>query len=203
MSSSWLSGILHCKALSFLFLCVLLFAKELTGRFQERAPTTNGGHMLQLTSPAFQADGNIPTRFTCQGSDISPALAWRDAPSGTKTFALVVHDPDAPRAGGFTHWVVYDIPATTNHILENAPKQQVLAGGGGAQGQNDFGKIGYAGPCPPSGTHRYFFRLYALDAELKLDSGATQKVLEKAMQGHIREQAEIMGKYKKSSERAA
>jgi len=158
--------------------------------------------MLQLTSPAFQADGNIPTRFTCQGSDISPALAWQDAPSGTKTFALVVHDPDAPRAGGFTHWLVYNIPATTNHILENAPQQQVLAGGG-TQGQNDFGKIGYAGPCPPSGTHRYFFRLYALDAELKLDSGATQKALEKAMQGHILEQAEIMGKYKKSSERAA
>ena len=158
--------------------------------------------MLQLTSPAFQAGGNIPARFTCQGSDISPALAWQDAPLGTKTFALVVQDPDALRAGGFTHWVVYNIPATTSHIAENAPKKPDLPGGG-TQGQNDSGNIGYAGPCPPSGTHRYFFRLYALDAELKLDSGATQKALEKAMQGHILAQTEIVGKYKKSSERAA
>ena len=202
MSSNWLSGISHRQALSFLFLCVLLFAREMTGQFQQRPPMTNGGQMLQLTSPAFQAGGNIPARFTCQGSDISPALAWQDAPSGTKTFALVMHDPDAPRAGGFTHWVVYNIPATTSHIAENAPKKPDLPGGG-TQGQNDSGKIGYAGPCPPSGTHRYFFRLYALDAELKLDSGATQKALEKAMQGHILAQTEIVGKYKKSSERAA
>jgi len=158
--------------------------------------------MLQLTSPAFQAGGNIPTRFTCQGSDISPALAWQGAPSGRRIFALMVHDPDAPRTGGFTHWVVYDIPATTSHIAENATPKADLPGGG-TQGQNDSGKIGYAGPCPPSGTHRYFFRLYALDAELKLDSGATQEALEKAMQGHILDQAEIIGKYKKSSERAA
>ena len=157
---------------------------------------------MQLTTSAFQPGGNIPKQFTCEGSDISPELAWQGAPSGTKTFALIVHDPDAPMAGGFYHWGVYNIPATTNRIPENAPKQSELPGGG-KQGLNDVGKTGYLGPCPPSGNHRYLFRLYALDAELKLKPDATAKDVEKAIQGHILAQAELMGKYQKSSKGAA
>jgi len=157
---------------------------------------------MQLTSSAFQSGGNIPKQFTCEGNDTSPQLAWSDVPSGTKSLALIVHDPDAPRAGGFYHWVAYNIPATSSGIQENAQKQSELRGGG-TQGRNDFGNSGYGGPCPPSGTHRYFFRLYALDTDLKMNSGATAKDVEKAMQGHILGQAELMGKYQKSSQRAA
>ena len=157
--------------------------------------------MFQLTSPAFQANGNIPTRFTCHGSDVSPELSWRNAPPGTKSFALIVHDPDAPKAGGWTHWVVFNIPASIDRLPEGAPKQGEIPGGG-IQGQSDFGKPGYGGPCPPSGTHRYFFRLYALDTELKLDPHAKKKDLESAMQGHVLGQAELMGKYSKSMEKA-
>ena len=157
---------------------------------------------MQLTSSAFQPGANIPKQFTCEGNDTSPQLAWSDVPSGTKSLALIVHDPDAPRAGGFYHWVVYNIPASANGIPENTPKQSELSGGG-TQGRNDFGKSGYGGPCPPSGTHRYFFRLYALDTDLKLNSGATAKDVVKAIQGHILGQAELMGKYQKSSQRAA
>jgi len=157
---------------------------------------------MQLTSSAFQPGGNIPKQFTCEGSDISPEVTWNDAPSRVKTFALIVHDPDAPRAGGFYHWVTYNIPATVARISENALKEPELPGGG-TQGRNDFGNIGYGGPCPPSGSHRYFFRLYALDTELKLNQGATAKEVSKAIEGHILAQAELMGKYQKSSHRAA
>src|SRR5215468_1530796 len=118
-------------------------------------PTTKGGSMLQLTSSSFSSGGSIPRQFTCEGEDISPELSWKNAPSGTKTFALIVHDPDAPRAGGFTHWVVYNIPASATHIAQSAAKSEKLPDGG-IQGKNDFGQIGYKGPCPPSGTHRYY-----------------------------------------------
>ena len=157
---------------------------------------------MKLTSSAFQPGGNIPKQYTCEGNDISPELTWSGIASEAKTFALIVHDPDAPRAGGWYHWVAYNIPRTVSSIPENAQKQQDLPGGG-TQGRNDFGKIGYGGPCPPSGTHRYFFRFYALDSELKLSSGATAQDVEKAMEGHILAQAELMGKYQKSGQRAA
>ena len=160
-------------------------------------PSKKGGHMLQLTSSSFQPEGNIPRQFTCEGEDISPDLTWKNAPSGTKSFALIVHDPDAPRAGGFTHWVVYNISAKVTHIPQAAPKGEKLPGGG-IQGKNDFGQTGYLGPCPPSGTHRYYFYLYALDTELKLPSGATKDDVEKAIKGHVLEKAELMGKYKKT-----
>ncbi|HEX7285458.1 MAG TPA: YbhB/YbcL family Raf kinase inhibitor-like protein [Candidatus Angelobacter sp.] len=158
--------------------------------------------MLQLKSSAFQAEGNIPSRFTCEGSDTSPELAWSGVPEGTKTFALIVHDPDAPRAGGWTHWVIFNIPVTVNHIAENAPKDARLPGGG-VQGLNDGGRQGYMGPCPPSGTHRYYFRLFALDTNLGLQETAKKADLEKAMQGHVVAQAELMGRYKKGSSKAA
>lgn len=158
--------------------------------------------MFQLKSSAFQPEGNIPPRFTCEGNDASPELTWTGAPAGTKTFALIVHDPDAPRSGGWTHWVVFNIPASATHIAENSPKHGQLPGGG-LQGLNDGGRQGYMGPCPPSGTHRYYFRLFALTTTLALPETAKKADLEKAMQGHIVGQTELMGKYKKGSSKAA
>ena len=158
--------------------------------------------MFQIKSSAFNAEGNIPSKFTCQGADISPALEWNGAPEGTKAFALVVHDPDAPRSGGFTHWVAYDIPPEAKNLPENVAKDGSLPGGG-TQGKNDFGKTGYNGPCPPSGTHRYYFRVYALDRTLNLHPGATKEEVEKAIRGHVLAEAELMGKYSKASGRAA
>lgn len=153
--------------------------------------------MLQLASSAFSPEGDIPRQFTCQGEDISPELTWKNAPKHTKTFALIVHDPDAPRAGGFTHWVAYNIPAKENHLPQATPKGEKFPGGG-LQGKNDFGQLGYRGPCPPSGTHRYYFYLYALDAELNLQTGASKDELESAIKGHVIEKTELMGKYKKN-----
>lgn len=158
--------------------------------------------MLQLTSSGFQNNGDIPARFTCEGDDTSPELNWTSAPGGAKSFALIVHDPDAPRAGGFTHWVVFNIPANINHIPENTPRGEKLSQGG-IQGKNDSGRNGYMGPCPPSGTHRYFFRLYALDNVLDLGTSIGKTELEAAMKGHIIAEAELMGTYKKGARKAA
>ncbi len=157
---------------------------------------------MQLTSSAFQHEGKIPAKFTCDGDNESPEFSWGDAPAETKSFALIIHDPDAPKPGGFTHWVLYDIPASNGAIMPNVPKEERVAGTG-VQGKNDARKTGYMGPCPPSGTHRYFVRLYALDKELKLNPGATREQLEQAIQGHVIEEAELMGTYARSSERAA
>ena len=149
---------------------------------------------MQLKSSAFRAGGTIPARYTCEGEDISPELSWTDIPAGTKSLALILHDPDAPREGGFTHWVVYDIDPSLRQIDENTPKQDKFTGIG-MQGRNDSGKIGYMGPCPPSGTHRYVARLFALDTELNLRPGASHHEVESAMQGHILEKAALMGTY--------
>ena len=113
-----------------------------------------------------------------------------------------MHDPDAPIEGGYTHWLVYNIPANVNHLPENVPNQDALPGGG-MQGKNDSGKYGYTGPCPPSGTHRYYFRLYALDRELGSAAGGTKAALEKAMEGHVLAKAELLGRYKRNTNKAA
>src|ERR1017187_4291740 len=139
---------------------------------------------LQLTSPAFQPDGDIPKKFTCTAEDVSPALSWPDAPAGTQAFALIADDPDAP-AGTWVHWVIYDLPSSARGLPEGVPKQEIVQGGG-YQGRNDFGRIGYGGPCPPPGSpHRYFFKLYALSAKTGLKSGATKADLLRAMEGKI------------------
>jgi Raf kinase inhibitor-like YbhB/YbcL family protein len=149
---------------------------------------------LQLKSPDFAAGEKIPKQFTCEGADISPALAWNDPPSGTKSFALIVDDPDAP-VGDWVHWVLYNLPPNLRSLPQNLPKTEQSADGS-RQGLNDFKKIGYGGPCPPAGKpHRYFFRLYALDTKLNLNSTASKKELESAMQGHILAQGEYMGRY--------
>lgn len=151
---------------------------------------------FKLTSGAFEEGGRIPTRFTCDGPDVSPALAWSDAPADTKALALICDDPDAPR-GTWVHWVLYDVPVGITTLPEGVPAEEVLPDLGRAkQGRNDFGRIGYGGPCPPPGKpHRYFFKLYALDAALRLEAGATKADVERAMQGHVLGNAQLMGTY--------
>ena len=151
---------------------------------------------LKLTSTAFQPGSTIPKKFTCDGPDVSPALAWTEAPAGTASFALIMDDPDAP-VGTWVHWVLYDLPANTRELDEGVLKQEELPNGA-RQGRNDFRKIGYGGPCPPPGpAHRYYFKLYALDSKTNLKPGATKADLEKAMKGHILAQAEWMGRYQR------
>ena len=148
---------------------------------------------MKLTSSAFKTGGMIPRQYTCDGQDISPPLNWSDVPSGAKSLALIADDPDAPM-GTWVHWVAWNIPVAAQALEENVPKRDVLPNGV-KQGTSDFRRVGYGGPCPPSGTHRYFFRLYAVDTTFNLPSSTTKKDLEKAMQSHILEQAEVMGKY--------
>jgi Raf kinase inhibitor-like YbhB/YbcL family protein len=142
---------------------------------------------MKITSSAFQEGGNIPSKFTCDGSDTSPPLQITGIPSEAKSLALITDDPDAP-SGLFTHWLVWNIPPQTNSIAEgSAPK--------GVHGTNDFGKSGYRGPCPPPGTHRYSFKIFALDRELDLGSGAKRSQVEAAMKGHVIAQGELVGRY--------
>lgn len=150
---------------------------------------------MELTSAAFKPGEMIPAKYTCDGPDVSPSLTWSDPPAGTKSLALISDDPDAP-VGTWVHWVVWNIPATGHSLEENLPKKESLPNGT-KQGTTDFRRIGYGGPCPPSGTHRYFFKLYALDTTLNLAASTTKKDLEKAIQGHILAQAELMGKYRR------
>ena len=150
---------------------------------------------FQLTSE-FSSGGAIPSKFTCDGSDVSPALEWTEPPSGTKALALIVDDPDAP-GGTFVHWVLFDLPPNVRSLAGGVSKEREFSNAA-RQGENDFGKIGYNGPCPPRGRpHRYFFKLYALDAKTKLKAGAGKADLERAMKGHVLAHAEVMGKYKR------
>ncbi len=149
---------------------------------------------IKLTSPDFPAGGKIPKELTCDGADRSPQLSWTPPPSGTESFALIADDPDAS-VMIWVHWVIYDLPASATSLPRGAQKTEHLADGS-KQGRNDFKRIGYGGPCPPAGKpHRYFFKLYALDKKLGLASGATKQEVERAMQGHIVAQAELMGIY--------
>jgi Raf kinase inhibitor-like YbhB/YbcL family protein len=149
---------------------------------------------LQLTSQAFHDGQPIPKKYTCAGQDVSPELAWSGAPSETKALALIVDDPDAP-AGVWVHWVLYDLPSDARELPEGMPKDRELRNGA-RQGKNDFGKIGYGGPCPPGGpAHRYFFKLYALREKTGLSAGATKADLERAMKAKIIEHATLTGKF--------
>lgn len=148
---------------------------------------------FSFSSPAFGHGQPIPAVYTCKGRDISPPLTWSDLPQGTKSLALIMDDPDAPM-GTWVHWVIYNIPPTRTGLEEAIPSEERLADGS-LQGKNSWRRIGYGGPCPPSGTHRYYFRLYALDSMLSLAPGATKEQLLQAMQGHILAQAEWMGTF--------
>ncbi|MFZ1040040.1 MAG: YbhB/YbcL family Raf kinase inhibitor-like protein [Anaerolineales bacterium] len=146
---------------------------------------------LSVTSPAFKSGSPIPAVYTCKGDNTSPALSWTDPPSNTKSFALTMDDPDAP-GGIWVHWVIYNIPASARGLQVAAPAKAQLTDDS-LNGVNSWGKLGYGGPCPPSGTHRYFFKLYALDTLLDLASGANKQQVLSAMQNHILAQGELMG----------
>ncbi len=151
---------------------------------------------LSLKSPAFSEGGDIPQKHTCDAVDASPALNWNEPPAGTKSFSLIMDDPDAP-AGTWVHWVLYNVPATNRALPEAVPKDQQLKDSS-HQGQNSFKRVGYDGPCPPRGpAHRYYFKLYALDTNLSLSAGAGKADLEKAMAGHVLAQGQLMGRYKR------
>jgi Raf kinase inhibitor-like YbhB/YbcL family protein len=148
---------------------------------------------LRVRSAVFDQGGMIPTRYTCDGVDVSPPLAWGGVPEGTKSVALICDDPDAP-GGTWVHWVLFNLSADTDALAESVPTRQNLDNGA-RQGKNDFGKWGYGGPCPPKGTHRYYFKVYALDRMLNLDADTKKAHLVKAMEGHILAEGEIMGRY--------
>ena len=155
--------------------------------------------MMTLTSPSFENQKEIPRKYTCDGEDVSPALAWSNVPEGTKSFALIVDDPDAPDPANpkmtWVHWVLYNIPATI-HSLAEAVKEKDLPKGT-LQGLNDWKKTGFGGPCPPMGKHRYFHKLYALDIVLPNLKQPTKAALEKAMEGRILFKAELVGLYQR------
>jgi len=151
---------------------------------------------MELKSSAFSPNGEIPKKHTCQAEDASPMLFWSNVPAGAKSLALICDDPDAP-VGTWVHWVIYDIPASLHGLPENVPKKETVLEGA-AQGANDFGRIGYGGPCPPPGSfHRYFFKLYALDKTLGLQAGASKAEVLRAMEGRVLAQAELVGRFRR------
>ncbi len=151
---------------------------------------------FELQSPAFTNDGEIPRQYTCDGTDVSPPLAWQNPPSGTRSFTLIADDPDAP-VGTWVHWVIYNLPAEMRGLPEGVPSSETLPDGS-QQGINDFRKVGYGGPCPPRGpAHRYFFKLYALDSPTNLKPRATKQQLLDAMKGHILAEVQLMGRYRR------
>jgi Raf kinase inhibitor-like YbhB/YbcL family protein len=156
-----------------------------------------GGKIMIITSPAFTEGGMLPAKYTCDGQDISPPLEWKNVPAGTKSLAMIHDDPDAPM-GTWVHWVAYNISPNITMLDEDVKPEKVF-NNGMRQGNNDWPKIGYGGPCPPSGTHRYYFKLYALDTMLDLRPGATKAQVLQAMKGHILAEAQLMGKYRRQS----
>lgn len=150
--------------------------------------------LFAITSDAFEHESAIPVKYTCDGDDISPPLAWTDPPEGTQSFALIVDDPDAP-GGTWVHWVIFDLPADTRSLPEAVTGDGDLPGG--IQGMNSWPRAGYGGPCPPNGTHRYFFTLYAVDTQIALEPGATKADVLTAIEGHVLAEAGLMGTYER------
>lgn len=146
---------------------------------------------MKISSPAFQHHEVIPSKYTCDAENVSPELVFSEVPASAKSLALICHDPDAPKDGGWTHWIVINMGPDTSGIGENAKP------GSGLETKTDFGQPGYGGPCPPSGSHRYIFYLYALGKMLSLDTSATKSDVEEAMEGHIIETTVLMGKYQR------
>src|SRR5882724_7980046 len=191
------------KVLTFLLIVLPLAGCANRSQLVTQPPpantSTNNKAEIKLTSSAFSEGQPIPRAYTCDGVNISPPLEWSGVPKTARTIAIVCDDPDAPDApgGAWVHWVLYNLPADNIGMVENLPATESLKAGG-FQGKNDFDKIGYGGPCPPSGTaHRYFFKIYALDSELPLRAGATRAELMKAMEGHIVVQGQLMGTYRR------
>lgn len=155
-----------------------------------------GDKTMEIKSSAFENNGMIPSKYTCDGSDISPQLTWSGVPEGAKSLALISDDPDAPM-GTWVHWVAYNIPPNINELKEGFPTDKKLSDGT-LQGITDFKRIGYGGPCPPSGTHRYYFKLYALNKKVNLDAGATKKQLLDVIKDSVIAECQLVGKYKRS-----
>jgi len=183
------------KYVPFLFMALLAFVASGCEKTPPPVPPEKGAQEVtfELTSTAFAAGESIPIQYTCDGEDTSPPLQWSDPPQGTQSLSLIADDPDAP-VGTWVHWVLYDLPAGTRSLPEAVPPDADLPDGG-QHGQSSWRRLGYGGPCPPSGTHRYFFKLYALDTTLDLAAGANKKQVLQAMEGHILAQAELMGTY--------
>jgi Raf kinase inhibitor-like YbhB/YbcL family protein len=154
---------------------------------------TEGGKQMEITSQAFGQGEMIPPRYTCNGENVSPPIAWKGVPDGTRSITVICEDPDAPM-GIWVHWVYYDIPPQASPLPENIPAEERPAAGG-TQGITDFLTIGYGGPCPPSGTHRYFFRVFAVDTELNLPPGSTKEEVLSSMEGHLLGMGELMGRF--------
>jgi Raf kinase inhibitor-like YbhB/YbcL family protein len=179
-----------------LFILTMLFIL-LSSCSSTQTPTTEADMSLDLKSDAFMNGQSIPAKYSCIGKNVSPALTWSNPPAGAQSFALIVDDPDAP-AGTWVHWVLYNIPSDSRSLPENLPVTGKNVDPAALNfGKNSSGNARYDGPCPPSGTHRYYFKLYALDAAVNLLPGATKDDLLKAMQGHILAQGELMGTFSK------
>ncbi len=174
-----------------LFFVIFLFHCSKEGNSKDSGGTAMG--TIVVSSTAFQEGGMIPRKYTCDDRDYSPQIGWTGIPAGAKSIALICDDPDAP-AGTWVHWVVFNIPATVKELGEGVTALPA----GARQGINDFRKLPYGGPCPPGGTHRYFFKVYALDTLLTLKEGASKGELLRAMEGHVLAQGQLMGKYKRS-----
>lgn len=189
-------AIICCVLCASLALCSCRGEKPSNTTQPSNANATGGNKAsIKISSTLFQDGGMIPRPYTCDGPNVSPSLSWEGVPAGAKTLALIADDPDAP-AQTWVHWVLYNLPAETKGLVENVPKQEKLPGGA-LHGTNDFHKLGYDGPCPPGGTHRYYFKLYALDVELTLAAGATKAQLLEAMAGHVLAEGQLMGKYQR------
>jgi Raf kinase inhibitor-like YbhB/YbcL family protein len=182
-----------CACLAFAALLTLSACSN--GSDKAKVTEESGPMDIQLISGAFEDGEPIPAQYTCQGKNISPPLAWSSPPVGAKSFALILDDPDAPR-GTWVHWVVYNLPANTIGLPEGVKADSVLPGNA-LQGKNDYKRNDYGGPCPPSGTHRYFFKIYALDTALDLKAGATKDDVLRAMEGHVLAHGQLMGTVKK------
>jgi Raf kinase inhibitor-like YbhB/YbcL family protein len=177
---------------------LLLMSLACAPRIQPAVTSANdtpspGKTEFKLISNAFKEGEAIPRQYTCDGVNVSPPLEWSGVPRTAKTIAIIADDPDAP-SGTWVHWVLYNLPAEVIGLVENLPASENVRAGG-FQGKSDFGKIGYGGPCPPTGSHRYFFKIYAVDSELTLKAGATKAEVEKALEGHIVGQTQLMGTY--------
>jgi Raf kinase inhibitor-like YbhB/YbcL family protein len=187
------------KSRAGLLVPIMILLSACGGGTQEGATApgeeTEGAKMaIDVRSTAFEEGGAIPARYTCDGLDVSPPLQWSSVPDETRSLALISDDPDAP-SGTFVHWVIYNLPPDTRRLPEDVPNRETLPGGA-VQGLNGAGTIGYTGPCPPSGTHRYYFNVYALDTELHPE-GARKEDLVSAMEGHVLAEGRLMGTYRR------
>jgi Raf kinase inhibitor-like YbhB/YbcL family protein len=201
---SWLHFCIPAISMQIHTISLLILILTINGGCKMKTQYNNNGNSdtmvmsatMTISSTGFQNESSIPRRFSCQGDNSSPALSWTDVPHGTKTFALVCEDPDAPN-GTFIHWVIWNIPSTENGLAESIPQHDSLPNGA-RQGINGAKKVGYMGPCPPPGNaHRYYFRLFALDKKLDLSGEVTRDKLMSAIHGHVLGEGEIMGTYQR------